>query len=54
MIIVILKKRIYIKLKFRVSRTNEASPSAIGEIDIVAEFFVRKIADTSEISTPRD
>ena len=40
------RKLKYIILKSRVSRTNEAQPSAIGEIDIVAEFFVRKIAGT--------
>jgi len=34
-------------LKFRVRRTTGAKRRATGEIDIVAEFFARKITGTS-------
>jgi hypothetical protein len=42
----LIEKAKYIILKARVSRATGAKRRAIGEIDIVAEFFVRKIAGT--------
>jgi len=41
-----IKEFKYVILKSRVSRTTGAKRRATGEIDIVAEFFVRKITGT--------
>ena len=48
------RKPKYIILKSRVSRATGAKRRAIGEIDIVAEFFVRKITGTWGFLSPSD